>query len=269
MFYIDGKGDRHNAERFTGLMALAGRETRLFPHEPFAGFRGEAAHVQGRLMEIIDYAADGPASWYHDIAKTTLTLVCQHPQGPPRSSAQLLDRMDLPKLKLAHGTDGAARALSRDQVAQVRLRYEAFFGQTHRSLDGDWAWEDTRAAYLLLDTLALREEANGLARFLFEDFAHYFTTRKARGQFCVLIVDEFSALADSSSMAARIEQARGFKAAIILAPQVVSGLGEPAQVARILGSVETVICHRVNTPEEVISLAGTRKSSTTAPARFA
>ncbi len=148
----------------------------------------------------------------------------------------------------------------RQQVAQVRLRYEAFFGQTHGALDGDWAWEDTQAAYLLLDTLALREEASGLARFLFEDFAHYFTTRKPREQFCVLIVDEFSALADSASMAARIEQARGFQAAIVLAPQTVTGLGDPEQVARILGSVETVICHRVNTPEEVIALAGTRKA---------
>ena len=75
------------------------------------------------------------------------------------------------------------------------MRYEAFFGQTRGALDGSWAWEDTSAAYLLLDTLALREEASGLARFLFEDFAHYFTARKAREQFCLLIVDEFSALA--------------------------------------------------------------------------
>ena len=79
----------------------------------------------------------------------------------------------------------------------MRLRYEAFFGQTRGALDGDWAWEDTSAAYLLLDSLALREETTGLARFLFEDFAHYFTARKPRGQFALLIVDEFSALASA------------------------------------------------------------------------
>jgi hypothetical protein len=37
-------------------------------------------------------------------------------------------------------------------------------------------------------------------------------------------------------------------------------MGDEQEAARILGSVETVICHRVNTPEEIIALAGTRKT---------
>jgi len=45
-------------------------------------------------------------------------------------------------------------------------------------------------------------------------------------------------------MAARVEQARGFRAGLVLAPQVVEGTGEESQAARIMGSVETVICHR-------------------------
>ena len=61
-------------------------------------------------------------------------------------------------------------------------------------------------------------------------------------------------------MAARIEQARGFNTSLVLAPQVVAGMGDEQEAARILGSVETVICHRVNTPEEIIALAGTRKT---------
>ena len=151
-------------------------------------------------------------------------------------------------------------ALSPAQVGQVRLRYEAFFGQTRGALDGKWAWEDTKAAYLLLDSLALREETGGLARFLFEDFAHYFTGRKKKAQFCVLIVDEFSALASSSGMAARVEQARGFNTSLVLAPQVVAGMGDATEAERITGSVESVICHRGNTPEAIIALAGTRQS---------
>jgi hypothetical protein len=139
-------------------------------------------------------------------------------------------------------------ALSAQQIKQVRLRYEAFFGQTRGSLGGDWAWEDTKAAYLLLDSLALREETAGLARMLFEDFAHYFTNRKPRDQFAVLIVDEFSSLAQGAGMAGRIEQARGFNTSLILAPQVVAGMGDETEAACILGSVETVVCHRVNTP---------------------
>jgi hypothetical protein len=259
VFYLDGKGDRDTAERFCGLMADAGRTTRVFPNEPFDGWRGEPHEIQGRLMEIIDYTSEGPAAWYRDVAKTTLRLVCEHPDGPPRSSGMVLARMNHVLLAAAHKGSSAVAALTAAQVGQVRLRYEAFFGQTRGALDGKWAWEDTKAAYLLLDSLALREEATGLARFLFEDFAHYFTGRKEKQQFCVLIVDEFSALASSSGMAARVEQARGFNAGLVLAPQVVAGMGDETEAARITGSVETVISHRVNTPEAIIALAGTKQ----------
>jgi hypothetical protein len=37
-------------------------------------------------------------------------------------------------------------------------------------------------------------------------------------------------------------------------------MGDEQEAARILGSVETVICHRVNTPEEICALAGTRRA---------
>jgi hypothetical protein len=260
VFYLDGKGDRETAERFCGLMSDAGRRTRVFPNEPFCGWRGQPHEIHGRLMEIVDYADEGPAAWYRDVAKNVLRLVCEHPDGPPRSSVQALERMNLDTLKAAHPASSVLQVLTGQQVQQVRLRYEAFFGQTRGALDGEWAWEDTLAGYVLLDSLALREETTGLARFLFEDFAHYFTTRKPRGQFAVLIVDEFSALASASGMAARVEQARGFNTSLVLAPQVVTGMGGDEEAHRILGSVETVICHRVNTPEQVIALAGTRRA---------
>jgi hypothetical protein len=259
VYYLDGKGDEQTGERFSGLMADAGRVTRVFPNEPFAGWKGAPHEIHSRLMAIIDYASDGGASWYRDIAKIVLALVCDHPDGPPRSSRQLLSRMQLPLLVSAHPGSTAAAALTETQVAQVRLRYEAFFGQVRGQLDGTWSWEDTSAGYVLLDSLTLSEEVGGLARFLFEDFMHFISGRKRRDQFCMLIVDEFSSLAESASMAARVEKARGFLASLILAPQVVEGMGGEVETARILGSVETVIAHRVNTPDQIVALAGTRK----------
>ncbi len=259
VFYLDGKGDRETAERFVALMADAGRVTRVFPNEPFDGWRGQPHQIHSRLMAVIDYASEGPAAWYRDLAKTTLRLVCEHPEGPPRSSAQVLARMDHALLTQAHPGSSALAALTAAQVGQVRLRYEAFFGQVRGQLDGQWAWEDTSAGYVLLDSLTLSEEVGGLARFLFEDFMHYIATRKPHDRFCDLIVDEFSSLAQSASMAARVEKARGFLASLILAPQVVEGMGGAAETARILGSVDTVIAHRVNTPDQIVALAGTRQ----------
>jgi conjugal transfer pilus assembly protein TraD len=258
VLYLDGKGDRECAARFTALMADAGRETRVFPNQRFDGWRGEPHDIHSRLAEIVDYATDGPAAWYRDIARHVLSGVCSHPDGPPRSSAQALERMDLDGLRAVHGK-AWAKGLRDDLVSQTRLRYQSFFTQTRGALDGGWSWDETRAAYCLLDTLALKDEAGGLARFLLEDFAQYFAIRKPRERFCVMIVDEFSSLTGAGSMASRLEQARGFNTALVLAPQTAAGLGEPAEADRILGSVETVVCHRVNTPDAVIELAGTRR----------
>jgi Bacterial protein of unknown function (DUF853) len=259
VFYLDGKGDSQNAERFLSLMAQVGRDARVFPAEPICGWRGSAQEVKGRLIEVIDYAAEGPAAFYRDIARTVISLVCEHPEGAPRSSREVLARMNLGALVKAHGAGGAAGALQAEQVRQVRMRYEAFFSQCRTTLDGSWCWDEADAAYLLFDTLSLREEASSLARFIFEDFSCYFSARKDRERLCLLVVDEFAALSERSGMAARLEQARSFQTAIVLCPQVVSGMGDQEEQDRILGSVQTVICHRVNTPEALIALAGTRQ----------
>jgi hypothetical protein len=259
VWYLDGKGDTQTAERFRGAMRETGREAMVFPHQPLDGWRGERHELAGRLMEVVDYAREGPAAWYRDVAKAVVGLVCEHPDGPPRGSRDVLERMDVEALAKAYPGSRAVAALSELQVRQVRLRYEAFFGQTRGMLDGTWSWGDAQAGYLLLDGLALREETAGVARFLMEDFAQWFSRRKPREEWCVMIVDEFSTLAGAMAMATRVEQARGFNTALVLAPQVLAGMGSESETARILGSVETVVCHRVNTPERVIELAGTRR----------
>lgn len=259
VFYLDGKGDRENAERFAGLMAQAGRRTRVFPNEPFDGWRGEPREIRSRLMAMVDYAKHGPAAWYRDVAKAVVGLACEHPEGPPRGSEELLERLNLEALRRAHGEKRVLVDLRSSQVEQVRLRYEAVFGETRGALDGSWAWEDAQAAYVLLDSLRLGEEAANVARFLFEDFAQYFAARKPKRRFCMMIVDEFSALAGRPGMAARVEQARNFNTALILAPQVVAGMGGEEETERILGSVETIVCHALNRPDEIVALAGTRE----------
>ena len=259
VFYLDAKGDRGSAERFAALMRDAGRKPRIFPNEPFDGWRGDWRGIANRLLEVVEFAAVGSAAYYRDIAKTTLQLACNHPDGPPRSSTELLARLDYEMLLNAHGPSSAVLSLPRDRVSQVRMRYEAFFGQLGCALDGDWSWEDTDAAYLLLDSVALGEDAAGTACLLFADYAHYFTQRKAPQRFCLLFADEFSAIASSSDVAMKVEQARSFNAGLVLVPQTSSGLGSPLQRDRILGSVETVILHAGNQPEEIVSLAGTRR----------
>lgn len=260
VFYLDAKGDRASAERFCALMGDAGRRVRVFPNERFDAWRGDWRAIVNRLLEVIEFAPEGPAAYYRDIAKTALQLACRHPDGPPRSSAELLGRLDYELLLNAHGPTTAVLSLPRDKVGQVRLRYEAFFGQLGSLLDGEWSFEDADAAYFLLDSVALGEDAAGAASLLFADFAHYFSARKPRDRFCTLFADEFAALASSSDIAMKVEQARGFNASLVLVPQTVSGMGGREQRDRILGSVETVIAHAVNEPERIADLAGMRRA---------
>ena len=259
VFYLDAKGDREGAERFSALMGAAGRRVRVFPNEPFDAWRGDWRGVANRLLEVIQFATDGPAAYYRDIAKTALQLACNHPDGPPRSSAELLARLDYETLLNVHGPSSAVLALPRDKVAQVRLRYQAFFGQLGAALDGNWSFEDADAAYFLLDSVALGEDTAGAACLLFADFAHYFSQRKERERFCLLFADEFSAIANSSDVAMKVEQARGFNAAMVLVPQTPSGMGPRTQRDRILGSVETVIVHALNEPGALAELGGMKR----------
>lgn len=257
VFYLDAKGDQRNAARFHALMGLAGRRCVMFPHAAFDGWRGEPQDLQNRLLEIAGLPSEGDAVWYRYIADLALRLACNHPDGPPRSSAVLLERLELDALRTVHGNSSDIRSLSKDKVSDVRLRYASFFGQVGGALDGAWAWEDTDAAYVALPGLGRKDERGALARFLFEDFSHYFAARKPQHQLSLLVVDEFSAIAQRGDMAERIEQARSFNAALVLVPQAVAGMGGEEEAARILASVETIVMHRTNTPEELAALAGT------------
>jgi hypothetical protein len=259
IFYLDAKGDRGSAARFVSLMQEAGRKARVFPNEPFDAWRGDWRGIANRLLEVIEFVPEGPAAYYRDIAKTALQLACNHPEGPPRSSSELLRRLDYELLLNAHGPSTAVLSLPRDKVGQVRMRYEAFFGQLGCALDGEWSWEDTDAAYVLLDSVALGEDCAGAACLFFADFAHYFSQRKPLERFATMIADEFSAIASSSDIAIKVEQARSFNTGLILVPQTPSGMGTRIQRDRILGSVETVIVHALNEPEELAALAGSKR----------
>ena len=262
VFFIDGKGDRETMRRFHALMADAGRTSRLFPDEGYDGWRGDGADVAARLVEVIDFAEDGPAAYYRDQAVNLIRLACDAPAGPPRSAAELLHRLDLASLETAYFASDAlpeVLAYTQRQVAEVRARYSAFLGALRGRLDAGWSFEDTDAGYLLLDGLRLKHEAARLARFLVEDFTQYAVERKPRGQRVLLIVDEFSAIAQAGTgLVDVVERTRGFGVAAILSPQVIEGMGAPEAAARIIGSAHTILLHQIPQPEEIVKVAGTR-----------
>jgi hypothetical protein len=230
------------------------------------GRLGTGREVAGRLSQLIDWSDEGGGAYYRDIAVNLVRLACTAPGGPPRSSEELLRRFDRDVLaKLWAGNIKAAEVarIGVEHIDACRQRYRSFFDATAGQLDGDWIWEDAECAYVLLNELIYADETTKLARFLIEDFKQYLASaaRKRPGQQVLLIVDEFSAIADGERMARMVEVVRSFDASVVLAPQCIEGMGGPEATARIMNAAHTVLLHAVPDPEPVIKAAGTKMAT--------
>jgi hypothetical protein len=261
VFVVDAKGDEHTQERFAALMNRVGRRPRLFPSEAYDGWRGAGREIAGRLVQLIDWADEGGGAYYRDLSVNLVRAACTAPTGPPHSSAELLRRLDRNVLgELWAGYDRAAQALTfkGEHVDACRQRYAAFFDATEAQLDGRWAFEDSDCGYLLLNELLYGEETSKLGRFLVEDFKQYLAARKQTDQQVLLIVDEFSAIADGEHVARMIEVVRSYGGAVVLAVQAYEGMGGDQAAARILNAAHTVLLHAIPDPELIVKTAGTR-----------
>lgn len=240
---------------------MAGHSPRLFPQERYDGFRGTAREIVNRLVQLIDWSDEGGGTYYRDLSVNLVRLACTAPAGPPRSSEDLLARLDKRRLiELWGGTDREREvaAFKAEHVDSCRQRYRSFFDAVDGKLDGGFAFEDTDAAYLLLNELAYGEETGKLARFLIEDFKQYVAARKRRGQHVLLIIDEFSAIADGERMARIVEVVRSYAATVVLAPQAYEGMGGDQAASRILNAAHTIFLFQVPNPEQIVRAAGTR-----------
>jgi hypothetical protein len=235
---IDAKGDPATQQRFSALAASEGIAARLFPHDTDDGFRGDRDALRNRLTRIVDYTEP----YYQDAARVLLAAACTSPMG---SLDELLERL---------GTAGNVDAAVRKGTLS---RYRSFAAAVGDRLTGEWAFEDTRVSYLLLDGLALGDDTPRLARYLLEDFTHYCTSRKFLDRKVLLLVDEFSALRLDNA-AALFERLRSFHAGVVLAAQSVEGLhDDPAERDLLLNSASTLIAHRLADPDPIVTRAGT------------
>lgn len=261
VFYLDAKGDYGAAATFLAAMAEAGldrSQVRAFPRDGYDGWRGTPTEILNRLMAVISFSEP----YYKDVTRLMLDLACKAPGGPPRSSAELLERLQLSALTKLYEDQPEARAVAsiRERDAQgVYARYRALFGALNGKLDGQWAYEDVRAGYLLLDGIALKEEARGIGRYLLEDFGQAMVKRLAPGERVLLVVDEYSALSESSAAEELFERVRSPHgtggAGVIVTSQSYAGLGEGAD--RMIAAAATTILFQCADPEHLVARAGT------------
>jgi hypothetical protein len=255
---IDGKADPDTRDAFLAAARRADIDAKDASREPLDGWRGGPEAIVNRLLATQHYSEE----YYEGVARSVLRAAVG--DDPPRSLAELVDRLDKKVLARLARDDRRAAELIHDlpdkEVKGVRFRYDGIAWAVGGFLDGSWSYEDTRAAYVPVGRPENRHQAAEVGAFLLEDVLHWALARKPRDRRAVVIVDEFSKLSHRPGAAVDlVERARASGVGVVLIGQAWASIGPDDTVRdRLAGTVGTVILHQLKQPDEVAALAGTR-----------
>jgi hypothetical protein len=260
VIYLDLKGRVKTAAQFVAAMRQLGvQRIKVYPQEPYDGWRGDAKTLYNRLMQMVDV---GTHPFYRRLTSSLVSLAVHAPCGPPTSSKDLLRRLERNWLYRAYAGKTIEHALARRKIARLvphlddlSLTFEGFFDGIAGALDGSWALEDADAAYIGLDGDAQKEQAALMASYLLEDCAHYAKFRKGP-RHALLVLDEFGVL-DSANATDLYERVREPGMSVVASAQSYEGLGPQRKQVVTASSIK--ILHRCGDPEEIVRYAGERE----------
>ena len=252
VYFLDGKGDVGTQRDFIATMLQAGiepDEIGAFPQAPFDGWRtcGSVEDRYTQLLSRLLAVVRSTEPYYEDTTRHFIACALKERDRLPGSSNELIARVN----EIANSLTGDRR----ERALETAMRFEAFFDSFHGGLDGDWDFNDKRAAYVLLRGASQEREAGRLAEYLFECFKHFATETKPSFENALLIVDEFPALQRDADVAGLLERLRSFGCSVVLSAQSFDGLGSERE--RIIGAAHTVVLHRTPLADELVRVAGT------------
>jgi hypothetical protein len=267
IFFIDGKGDLpfgqtiaqmiYEARAVTVPLFLMGlSETGSLYH----GFRGAASDIYNRLCALVGVEeAVGNATYFADVNRELLQLICLAPEGPPRSFEELIDRLDLTWLSKTHAQDprnrAAVKALDKESLSGLRMRLSPLSRELAPLIHPDgFVLEESRGAVFTLRTQSVGDTARRFLRFFVEDVKDFVGKRQQRPG--LLIIDEFGAF-NNENILALLTLARSADLGVVLATQDIASLGEEQTRRLIMANTRTKILMATDFPEEVAQLAGT------------
>jgi len=257
VYWIDGKADPSTASCFVQACRALGVDATDGLSHPPDGWRGGPDAVINRLLATQDFSE----KYYEGIARTVLRAAVGG--DPPASFPELIKRMDRRALVRRAEGDGDLLDLLKQvpdrELFGARARYEGIGWAVGAALDGDWSYEDVRAAYVPVGRPANRNQAEEVGAFILEDLLHWALERKPPERRAMVIVDEFSKLSHRPDAAVElVERARSSGVAVVLIGQTWASMGPDETVrSRLAGTVGTVIAHQLKQPDEVAALAGT------------
>jgi hypothetical protein len=267
---LDCKGGadaRKIADRFRRVLREAGvRSTAVWPDEASLSlWELPPRLLTTTLVDLIEHGT-GAAAYYADVMEALVGLAVEAPCGPPRSAAELLDRLEPGWLAVAYGASGSAadHAMIRSSarhVGDVALRFRTLFRRLGPGLDGHGGFADADAWYCILEGTDQIPVAEGQARAL-TDLLASFAVRGPQPREILLAVDEFSAVARRVPIWQLYERARSLGLAVQVSAQSWQGLAASEDERyRIAASAEGGIwLLRTPHPEPLTALAGTRKA---------
>lgn len=260
-----GADSRMIAERFRRIMALFGVRVAIWPDEAGLSIWLLPPHqLTTTLIDLIEHGT-GAAAYYTDVMDSLIALAVEAPCGPPRSSSDLLARLEPGWLAAAYAGSGtaadqAAIAAATSHVADVALRFRTLFRRLGPGLDGPGSFSDADAWYCILEGTDQTQVAEAQARALVDLLASFAVHGPQRREI-VLAVDEFSAVSRRVPIWNLCDRARSLGLAVQVSAQSWEGLAATeAERRRIVAAAEGGIwLLRTPRPEPLAALAGTRE----------
>lgn len=266
---LDCKGGadaRKIAARFRRVLREAGASTAVWPDDASLSlWELPPRQLTTTLVDLIEHGT-GAAAYYADVMEALIGLAVEAPGGPPRTAAELLDRLDSGWLATAYSASGtpADHAMiksSSRHAGDVALRFRTLFRRLGPGLDGRGSYADADAWYCILEGTDQVPVAEAQARAL-TDLLASFAVRGPSPRAIVLAVDEFSAVSRRLPIWQLYERARSLGLAVQVSAQSWQGLAATEDERyRIAASAEGGIwLLRTPYPEPLAALAGTRKA---------
>jgi hypothetical protein len=264
---IDAKGGHDSrakaAEARAALSAAGPVRYAIWPDVALSMWAIPPRELATLLHQLVDHG-EGNAAYYADISQAAITLAVCAPGGPPRSSADLIDRLTPGWLQRAYaqGSPGQLErvAAARPHLPGIAMRYAVLLDRLGGALDGGAILTDADAWYCILEGTAEPSVAEAQAAALIELVARAAASTAGR-RAILLAADDYSAVSRKVPLSNLYERGRSLGLGVQVSAQSWEGLGaDDDERRRITATADGgIFLLRTPAPEHLVELAGTRR----------
>ena len=265
---VDGKGEEKLANELQRLCQQNGRgQAPIFKMgqgsqgDAYNGFIGQPMDIYNRLAALVGVQeAEGNATFYADMSRNILQLVCFAPEkGAPKNFTEAIRRIGKAWLVEAWQDDQDEQEnieeIKDEHITALKNRMLAVARPLKSQVsDEGFILEESRSAIFSIRTQSVSDTAKGFLYFLIEDIKDYVGKRQQRPG--LLVIDEFG-MFGNANIVDLLSLARSSQLGVVLATQSLASLGDEATREMILTNTNTTFLMLTKFPEDVSKTAGT------------